>query len=251
MRKLAAAIYLYALTKNTIYKSHVEANYTAAHMMAWNYVYPFEPVTQLNLLYYANLSGINSTVSTNIKNVFKNAVMNGAENFPSFSNKLDAYRSYLTDGNHVWGSNSWKLIMGNIFQAMNHYKLEPSKKDSLIQAQSGYLHYIHGSNPTGLCYLTNMKYYGAENSINTLYHAWYADGSAVWDDVRTSIYGPPSGILSGGVNPTWSLDGCCPSGCGSSNSQCIYLSPPANQPILTKIGIQVGLRTHGQLQKIP
>lgn len=232
MRKLSAAIYLYALTKDNTYKTYVESNYTAAHLLQWNFVYPFEANTQLNLLFYTNLQGINNGVGTTIKNTYRNSVMNSSDNFPAVSNKTDAYRSYLINGNHVWGSNAIKTNMGNIFQSMNHFGLEVAKKDSFITTYGDYLHYIHGNNPTALCYLTNMKNHGAENSVNTVYHGWFSDGSALWDDVRTSTYGPPPGILTGGVNPSWNLDGCCPGSCGGSNPLCINMSPPDNQPIL-------------------
>ena len=63
MRKLAAAIYLYALTKDNTYKTYVEANYTSAHMLSWSFVYPFETPIQLSLLYYASIPEASTAVT--------------------------------------------------------------------------------------------------------------------------------------------------------------------------------------------
>jgi hypothetical protein len=40
-----------------------------------------------------------------------------------------------------------------------------------------YLHYIHGVNPLGLVYLTNMKSAGASHSASTMFHNWFAHGT--------------------------------------------------------------------------
>jgi hypothetical protein len=52
--------------------------------------------------------------------------------------------------------------------------------------------------------------------------------------VGKSIYGPAPGYLTGGPNPSYNWDGCCPGGCGSSanNAVCLSesISPPRDQP---------------------
>jgi hypothetical protein len=56
----------------------------------------------------------------------------------------------------------------------------------------------------------------------------------LWDRVGTSAYGPAPGFLTGGANPNYDWDGCCPSNCGSgsNNSKCYSesISPPKDQP---------------------
>jgi hypothetical protein len=70
--------------------------------------------------------------------------------------------------------------------------------------------------------------------VNEFYHGWFADGSSRWDRVGTSTYGPPPGFLTGGPNPQYDWDGCCPSGCGTAenNARCgtTRPSPPYGQP---------------------
>lgn len=232
MRKLCAAIYLYSLTGNSIYKTYVENNYSQSHLIQWDFVYPFENPTQLSLLYYAFLNNVNPVVSQDITDAFKYSIDNSSDNYPAFTNSLDAYRAYISNNNHVWGSNEWKTNMGNLYQAYIHYGLDPAKKSNMIKMTADYLHYIHGRNPNGLAYITNMEDFGADKSINSIYNSWFSDGSSLWDDVRTSTYGPAPGFLSGGVNPNFSLDACCnTNSCGSYNSLCVNLQPPINQPI--------------------
>ncbi len=77
-------------------------------------------------------------------------------------------------------------------------------------------HYLHGVNPLGLVYLTNMKRAGAENSAKTLYHTWFSDGTQ-WDEISDSAPGPAPGFLVGGPNSYFSIDDTS-------------LSPPLGQP---------------------
>ena len=229
-RKLVAAIYMYALTGGSNYKTYVESNYTSAHMMLWSFVYPFENPMEQSLMFYTTLPGVNVTVANNIRTTYKNAMDTNTDNYPAFLTKKDAYRAYLTDANHTWGSNGFKTNMGNLYLTYMHYNLDTAINVNLKKAMSGYLHYIHGVNPLGRTYLTNMASKGADHSCSTIYHGWFTDGSPLWDDVRNATYGPAPGFLPGGVNPSWSLDACCASTC-ASNALCMNLSPPSGQPI--------------------
>lgn len=233
MRQLASAIYLYSLTGTAGYKTYVESNYGSSHLIQWGFVYPFENPIQLSLLYYSHLKGVTASVADDIKNTFRSSIDNHPDNFPSYTNMLDAYRSFLKDNNHVWGSNGWKTNMANLYQAYFHYGLDINKNPDLVKLMADYIHYIHGRNPNGLVFLTNMEEKGAFRSINSIYHGWFTDGSTLWDDVRTSDFGPAPGFLSGGINKNYSLDACCQtSSCGSLNSLCVDLQPPLSQPIL-------------------
>jgi endoglucanase len=234
MRKLITAAFLYKLTANSTYKTFFESNYTGSDLMSWGYAYPFESVEQSSLLYYTSIPGITSTVATNIKNKFINSMKaSNADNLPSFVNKTDAYRAYLSDNNYTWGSNSVKSNQGNMFQDMLHYNLDAANSTNYLNASSGFLHYLHGVNPTEFCYLTNMFSYGGDNPITTIFHRWFADGSSAWDQAGVSTYGPAPGFLAGGPNPSYSLASCCSTTCGSAqlDSACsANLTPPFNQP---------------------
>lgn len=234
MRKLAAASFLYNLTGTATYRTYFDANYATAHLIAWSFAYPFETQTQDILLYYGRAAGATPAVVTNIRNVFSTSVISGnGDNLPAYTGNTDAYRAYLSNGNYTWGSNSIKGLQASMLLSENVYNLSPPNATNLTNAASGYLHYLHGINPLALVYISNMGSYGAENSVREFYHSWFADGSAAWDRVGTSTYGPPPGFIPGGPNPGWSLDACCPSGCGSpaNNALCVALQPPGGQPI--------------------
>ncbi len=233
-RKMTAACFLYALTGASAYKSFFEGNYTQIHLLQWSYAYPFETPQQDMLLYYASLPGATSSVANAIRNAYRNSLKtNNSDNLPAYLNNSDAYRAYLSNQNNTWGSNTTKGHQGYMFLSMITYGLDTLNNTNYRNAAKGFLDYFHGVNPTSFCYITNMAQFGAENSINEIYHAWFTDGSVLWDKVGVSTYGPAPGYVTGGPNPTYSLDGCCPSNCSPYNQLCnsALVTPPLSQPI--------------------
>ena len=220
-RKLTAAIHLYAASGDTGYRSYVDANYLSAQPMAWFYFYPFEAAVQDALMEYAALPGATTAVKNEIRSR-KQTSMNGAESLAAFTNRTDAYRAFLKDGDHVWGSNQVKSSQGLIFQAQLTYNLDPANVANYRSAAEGFLHYLHGTNPLGLVFLTNMNPHGAEKSCDEMYHGWFGDGT-VFDSALTSPNGPVPGFVTGGVNTTFAPD-------GSYSGP--LLAPPLNQPVL-------------------
>lgn len=231
MRKLIAAVHLYAATGDVQYLDYVELNYSNSHLIQWNFVYPFENLVQLGLVYFASLPQVDALIAEDIRNTFVISMDTDSGNIPAFDNDVDPYYAYLSDANYTWGSNKTKTDMGNLYRAYHNYMYDPLINDELEEYSGTYLHYIHGVNPNGICFMSNMGGNGAEKSCNTIYHSWFNDGSAAWDDVLESTYGPAPGFIPGGVNPTWSLDDCCNTTCGASDPDCILLSPPSSQPI--------------------
>ncbi len=235
-RKFAAATYLYALTGNTLYRTYVDANYNNIHLLMWTFAYPFEGPEQDMCLYYAALPGATVSVRNAINSAFSNSLSTwNADNLPAYTNSTDAYRAFLNNGNYTWNSNQTKSRQGNMFLAMNRYNFDAGNAINYANAASGFVHYFHGVNPNSKTYLSNMSKFGAENSVSSFYHGWFHDGSALWDEVGVSTYGPAPGFIPGGVNPSYDWDACCPSGCGSAanNAMCVAesLDPPKNQPI--------------------
>jgi endoglucanase len=229
--KLKAACFLYEITNDQVYKAFFVSNYKNANMFEWNYAFPFQSDVQDVVLYYTTIEGATPSVVNNIKTVYKNA-MNGGENFPSFKNKLDPYRAYLKD--YTWGSNATKSRQGSMFYNMISYEVDTNALADSRNAAMGYINYIHGVNPLNFVYLSNMYRFGAENGVNEFYHTWFANGSAKWDRVGKSTYGPAPGFITGGPNPSYNWDGCCPSGCGSAANNAICnsepITPPKGQP---------------------
>lgn len=229
--KMKAACYLFELTNDIEYKTFFEANYTDIHMMQWYFVFPFESENQSTLLHYASLPNASTAVSDNIKNVY-NTGINRNYNFPYHDDEAEPYMSYMKD--YTWGSNTNKCGVGNIFYDAILHDINASRNADAERYAERYLHYIHGVNPLQMCYLSNMYAYGAENCVNEFYHSWFSDGSTLWDRVGSSTYGPAPGFLTGGANPSYNWDGCCPSGCGSAgnNEKCfdVDITSGINQP---------------------
>ncbi len=102
---------------------------------------------------------------------------------------------------YTWGSNqgmsNWGLVP--IFAV----RAKVSDADSAKYTGRGeeYVHYIHGRNPLGMSFLTNMgakgANAGAEKSPMDIFHTWFQ--GANWNGAE-STYGPAPGYLVGGVN---------------------------------------------------
>lgn len=220
--RIAAAVYLYALTDDTTYRTYFDDNWPELHLYQWYFAYAFEDEFQDAALYYAALDGSTPAIASEVWSRYGNSIETTDDNLPRYTNDDDAYRAFLTDGNHVWGSNGVKSVKGSMFYNMVYYGIDGANEDNYRKAAMGYLNYLHGVNPLGLVYLSNMGSYGAENSVTEFYHAWFTEGSALWDKVGVSTYGPAPGFLTGGVNPYYAPDG----------SYGGIISPPQNQPTL-------------------
>jgi len=231
MKRLCAAVSLFEATSADSYRELVDEGFRSAHLLQWGYAYPFEPEIQEALLRYASLPAATPATAASILSTYRSA-MSGADNFGAHASEADPYLANLSD--YVWGSNSTKCHQGNMFVDLVTYGADPTREAEALRVAERYLHYLHGLNPLGQVYLSNMGAFGAEKSVDQFYHSWFEDGSVDWDSVENSTYGPAPGFLVGGPNPTYTLDGCCPDSCGSTanNARCnaASLSPPLDQP---------------------
>jgi hypothetical protein len=232
--KFEAAVYLYELTGGAIYKSFVESNYTSI-VPTWGPKL-WDSERQESLLYYTRLPGISAQVRSAILTKFIAGVTENADQFPMVTNNRDPYRSPIEA--YVWGSNQLKAQQARLYQLLALYGDDAAMADA---AALGYVHYIHGVNPLGLVYLTNMKSAGAEHSASTMFHNWFAH-STRWSEVSGTMPGPPPGYLVGGPNPNYSTDKCCTAPIGTPEYRCSgatafafchnSLAPPLGQPAL-------------------
>lgn len=227
-KKTRAAIYLFAATGNATYQTQVTGNY--GNRAQW--VDHWIENELVSWLYYANLSGADATLAANIKSQYASA-MNANINLGAISADSDAYRVSLGgDSNFTWGSNRSMSRKGTSFYNLISYSAGNANNDTVKNAALGYLNYLHGTNPQGMVYLSNMYSLGVHSSVNEFYHTWFTNGSALWDRVGTSTYGPAPGYLVGGPNPYYDWDGNCTSsspnpGCGSAAP-----NPPKGQPAM-------------------
>jgi hypothetical protein len=206
LAKIHAATYLYAVTNDRKYKDYFEANYHKTGFIGSGRVIPEEQDEQEILLYFTTLPQVSAEVKNRIRTAYQNQ-MRAAHNFGVHENNDDAYLAFLPS--YYWSSNKIKAAKGLTYTQFKRYEIDRSKNELADRAAQRYLHYLHGVNPLGLVYLSNMYAYGASKSVNELYHFWFADGSGKWDRVGQSTYGPPPGFLTGGPNQYYAPDKCC------------------------------------------
>lgn len=233
MNRLCASVYLYDLTGDAAYRTWVETNYAQHHLLQWTWASMYEVTSMDALLRFTALPGVNASVANIIRTTYQSSLSNADDHLGGFTKQLDPYRTYLSASNYTWGSNQTKSKIGIAMLNMQTYGLNAAQHPQFRNAAAGHLHYLHGVNPLGMCYLTNMAALGAGNSAREMYHSWFGDGTA-WDNAVTSPKGPAPGFLTGGANKYFALDGCCPSNCGSpqNNALCTAgtFAPPLNQP---------------------
>jgi endoglucanase len=222
LKKVQAAVFLFELTGDAAYQSIVDANYTK--LMASFDPFHLEPVDAA--LEYAKTKGATASVTAAIDGAFKSNV-EGANYFGQLHSNVDPYLAYLQA--YVWGSNQTKGAQGNMFADVAGFGLDTTANADATRYASRYVHYFHGVNPLELVFLSNMGDYGAEKSVTRFFHTWFAHGSQ-WDAFGVSKYGPPPGYLTGGPNPSYTWDTCCPNNCSGNSCGAAVLSPPAGQP---------------------
>jgi endoglucanase len=230
-KRVLAAIYLYDITGENTYKTQVE-NRLQEDPVTW--VSHWNEPKLISYLYYSGLPGVTASLAESVRSGYRNA-MNGADNWGSVRDNREPYRAFMAANDFTWGSNRSMSRRGTLFTNLASFALEPSTAE-MRNAGLRYLNYLHGVNPLGMVYLSNMSAAGAHHSVNEFYHSWFADGSSQWDRVGVSAWGPAPGFLVGGPNPSYDWDSCCATSCGSiaNDNICnsISLIPPKSQPAM-------------------
>ena len=231
LAKFEAAVYLYELTGDGSYKNFVEGNYLS--------IIPNHGPTQWDadrqevLVYCTRLPRISTQVQSAILKHFISAATTNADQLSMVTHKKDPYCAPIKD--YTWGSNQSKMLQARLYQLLATCSDDAAFAASANSAALGYIHDIHGVNPLGLVYLTNMQSAGAEHSVSTMFHHWFAHSSARWGKVTVATPGPPPGYLVGGPNPHYSKDACCTERllCRLANPSCRKdLAPPLGQPAM-------------------
>ena len=232
LSKFEAAVYLSGLTGETTYKTFAESNWNKALPSGGPSEWDVERADAVMDL--AHLSGVTASVATAI---VSQVTTNVGNQLSSVTGSKDPYRAYLKD--YTWGSNQIKAAQARLYQLLAKFGSGTTASAAAVAAED-YVHYLHGANPLGLVYLTNMQRAGAENSSTTLFHTWFADKSK-WDEVSSSSPGPAPGFVPGGPNTGFSLDSCCTAASGDSAYHCYGAteyslcsqnwSPPIGQPV--------------------
>jgi endoglucanase len=230
-----AATYLFEMTGEAQFKEFADANYGALLPPQVSSMWDVEVLD--SLLYYAHLPGATPEVAKSIRERYLPNLSKAADTFQDSLQRSDPYRAPMND--YTWGSNKGKAMEARLYQLAALYSTDAKLSETALAAALEYAHYIHGVNPLGLVYLTNMAAAGASHSASTMFHAWFAHGTR-WQQVTDQLPGPPPGYLVGGPNPQFAIDACCSAPPGSPNYRCFgaptfslcqqKFSPPSDQP---------------------
>jgi endoglucanase len=216
--RLRAAIFLYEVTGEPAYRACVETVWTNLPPAGRGWWDTYHSAVQEALLHYTTLPAVSPAVAADICQRKQQAI-EGADFLGAWTSGRDAYRAFLPDDSYHWGNNSVKCNAGQLFARQMACRLDPARAGLYREAAAGYLHYLHGVNPLGMVYLTNMREQGAEFSASSIYHSWFMHGT-FYDNAATGI-GPPPGYVPGGANRNFKPD---PAYTGSR------LAPPMDQP---------------------
>ena len=214
--KVAADFAMYELTGDATYLRRFEATPDSLPLMRQYGSWALDQYRVGHCLLYILYLGYKDAQSET-KSLINERFVNIFETSQYFANGLehDGYRAYIRDYN--WGSNSAKSASGLLFEKMGN-----------SNAAEDYLHYLHGVNPFGMVYLSNMGIYGASKSVTKFYHGWFNDDN------------PAPGYVTGGANSRYTWAECCKQydsdhsakGCGSAsnNALCYAVSIPVGEP---------------------
>jgi len=200
---VVAAIYLFALTDEPVYHDYIKANYEQARPFLTGEAFSgYSPHHGDALLFYAQLPKRDRQIS---KIILDKKISEAQYNkqFYGFDPNQDLYRAYMPDRTFHWGSNSIRSSRGSSNYDLIFYDLLPTQAQSFQISALNNLHYIHGVNPLGITYLSNMYDYGAEKSVNEIYHEWFTNKTN-WDNALKNSKGPAPGYLVGGPNQKYS-----------------------------------------------
>lgn len=196
-----AAVYLYEATGKAEYKTFAEANYTNVNPYKIYWWGPYWMPQQLALLRLTTLPNVSATVVNNIRN--QKAGMDYLYSVQNYNASTDLYRAHMGDDTYHWGHNQVRTNAGIMNLDYITFGLNTTKHEQYKEVAEQYLHWMHGVNPMGMVMLSNMYAYGAEKSVNEIYHAWFTNGSQ-WDNALTSANGPAPGYVPGGPNKQYS-----------------------------------------------
>ncbi len=210
---LMAAVYLFELTGDSSYNDYITGNVIYLEQISTGFWGPYFAEVNDALINYTTLSNsTNSTVAL-IENSFSDMITNNYDQFFGLST-ADLYRAHIPDWSYHWGSNMPKANYGNLNRLAIQSNLVPGSNANFEAYIDETIHYFHGVNPLGMVYLSNMYAYGADRSVNEIYHSWFYDGTD-YDNAITSPIGPAPGFVSGGPNAQFSVS---------------TLVPPSGQP---------------------
>jgi hypothetical protein len=119
----------------------------------------------------------------------------------------DPYLAFMWGGHYYWGSNQVKGQWARMLLMAADLNVNPSQTAAYRAQIADYYHFIHGRNPLGWCYLSNMGAAGVSRSVMFPYHKWFGSSQPDANGVRPP---PAPGFLVGGPNQYFSVSWIAP-----------------------------------------
>lgn len=210
-KRFAAVAYLSVLTGDAALQPAMDAALAETSLMATGHVDAYRHEIQDAALFLARQPGAPPELRQYLSGAITQRLRPGPA--PGYSVPVDALHG---------GSNGVMARTGMLY--IEAARLSSGETAASYTARAlDYLHYLHGANPLGQTYLSNMGAWGAETPVMKVYRVWQTEAAI-------------PGFLVGGPDPAYDWDACCPASCGSpeSNAACgkAPLSPPQGQPPL-------------------
>lgn len=197
-----AAAYLFELTGDQVYHDFFIANSITREPVFNDYWDAYRMPLQDALLHYRTLPNADPAIAAEITTSISTAVIFNWNNYYGM-NDLTLYRDYVPEWAYHWGSNGGKSGFGILNLLVADHQVNLSVESQRNKAKE-ILHSLHGVNPLDVVYLTNMYSFGAEHSVNQIFHMWFHDQTD-YDHALNSLYGPPPGFIPGGPNRSFSV----------------------------------------------
>jgi hypothetical protein len=191
------AAYLFALTGKQEYSNFVAANYLETRPWKASDWGIYRGNQAEAMLFYATLDGADdATKQAILAEKTSTGKSEGGNYVVSESDNL--YRALPVYFN--WGSNSLVSRQAANILDFIHYDLKEDNHPAYQARAQSIINYLHGTNPSGICMLSNMYRYGAELCADEMWHSWFSLDTR-FDNIDGDNVGPAPGFLSGGPNP--------------------------------------------------
>jgi endoglucanase len=196
---VVAAIYLFALTGEQAYADVIAKSYQTTRPMQEDRWSSYDPEQGEALLFYAGLPNADASIKAAI--LSRKLTQSRTVDIYGMKPELDLYRAYMREDSFHWAHSQVRANVGNTnYELLLLGPAKPADSTTFSDRAEGLLNSFHGVNAMGVVYLTNMSAYGAEKSVNQIFHTWYRDGDPDYDDAQRSRLGPPPGYVPGGPN---------------------------------------------------
>jgi len=189
-----AAIHLFALTGEEKYQAAIKKKVGASRQLSEYLWSPYEVGASESLVDYIGLPKADPDIVARIKGQLAKSAM--SDHFAPGPD-ADLYRAWMEPTNYHWGSSTVRSSWGVVaILAANYGGVDSATHARLMQRAADMLHSFHGVNPLGVVYLTNMGKYGAEHSLQSMYHQRYGENTPF-------SHNPPPGYVVGGPNQSF------------------------------------------------